>query len=189
MASPLSSRPGADEYNPYYTGYVARVREGEDVVDALGDGFGEVLATVGPLTEEQAGHRYAAGKWSIREVIGHLADTERIMAYRALRVARGDSTPLPGFDENLYVANAGADRRPMRELLADLAAVRQATLTLVAGIVDDPDAWARRGVANDFTITPRALVHIIVGHQRHHLAVLRERYLEALPGAGAPPAP
>jgi uncharacterized damage-inducible protein DinB len=127
-----------------------------------------------PLTEAQAMHRYAEGKWSVKEVIGHLADAERVFAYRALCIARGDQAALPGFDENSYVVNAQSDRRPFWEIVEELRAVRAATLALLHGF--DPAAGERVGNANGRPVSVRALVWIIAGHELHHLGVLRERY-------------
>ncbi|MBA3891192.1 MAG: DinB family protein, partial [Gemmatimonadaceae bacterium] len=161
-------------FSPYYAGYVARVPDG-DVVETLRSQVDATMALARSLAEEKGGHRYAPGKWSIREVLGHMADTERIMAYRALRVARGDATPLPGFDENLYVENARFDDRTLSSLADDLAIARQSTIALLAPLGDDE--LGRVGSANGAPITARALAWIIAGHERHHLAILRERYL------------
>ena len=123
--------------------------------------------------------RYAEGKWSIREVLGHLVDTERIMGYRACCVARGETASLPGFDENAYVANASFDACPLSGLLEELQHVREGHLAFFRHL--DGKAWARIGAANAHPISARALAYVMVGHPRHHLAVLRERYLPHLP--------
>ena len=133
-----------------------------------------LLDFLSPLTDEQAGYRYAAGKWSVKEMIGHLADAERIFAYRLLRIGRGDDTPLPGFEENDYVRAAGSDRRRIRDLLDEWAAARDATAALVRGL--PPEAWECRGTANGAVISARALVYIILGHVEHHRSILEERY-------------
>jgi hypothetical protein len=164
--------PDASEYAPFYAGYIARVTE--EPVAALEAQGRETRAFLTGVSDIQAGHRYATGKWTVRDVVGHLADAERIMTYRALRIARGDETPLPGFDENAFVGVAGADRRPIAELVGDLSTVRAATLALFRGI--DADAWRRRGSANGNPVTVRALAHIITGHERHHIEILRTRY-------------
>ena len=119
---------------------------------------------------------YAPGKWTLREVIGHLSDAERIFGYRLLRIARGDQTPLAGFDENTYVPAAGFERRPLKAVAAEFASVRDATLTLLDGMT--PEALALRGTASDKPISARALVYIIAGHEKHHLGVIKERYLK-----------
>ena len=133
------------------------------------------LATV---PEAKAGYRYAEGKWSIREVVGHLCDAERIFAYRLLRFSRGDAAPLAGFDENTYVERSNFDRRTLAALVADLRTVRQDTISLVEGL--DPATWQNRGTASESVMSVRALVYVIAGHQQHHLNVLRERYLAKL---------
>jgi hypothetical protein len=164
--------PEPSEFAAFYSGYVARVTE-EPIV-ALESTGRETRALLAGLSDAQAGHRYAAGKWTIRDVVCHLSDVERVMAYRALRFARGDATSLPGFDENAYAAVAGAGRRPIAELVEELAAVRAASLAMFRSL--DADAWRRRGPANGQPVTVRALAHIIAGHERHHLEGLRTRY-------------
>jgi hypothetical protein len=164
--------PEAGEFAPFYAGYVQLVTE--EPVAALEAQARATQALLAGLSDAQAGHRYAEGKWTVRDVTGHMADAERVMSYRAMRIARGDATPLPGFDENAYVTVAGADRRPIAELAADLAAVRNATLALFRGL--DAEAWRRRGAANGNPVSVRALAHIIAGHERHHVEILRTRY-------------
>ena len=168
-----TTAPGTDEYAPYYAGYVARVPPG-DVVARLRHQITETAALLRPLEAARARHRYAPGKWSTIEVLGHLSDTERVLAYRALRIARGDQTPLAGFDENAYVPAAECERRPLADVLAEFEAVRRATLALLGSLPET--AWTRWGVANGQRITVRALAHIIAGHELHHLEVLRTRY-------------
>ena len=131
-------------------------------------------ALLAGLTEAQGGHAYAPGKWTVKRLVQHLADGERLFCYRALCVARGDEQPLPGFDEDRYAAHDGSDSRTLAAIAADFAAVRAATLTLFAGL--DAAAWARRGTANGAPISVRALPWLIAGHELHHLAVLHERY-------------
>ncbi|HYD52468.1 MAG TPA: DinB family protein [Gemmatimonadaceae bacterium] len=173
---PITTRPAETEYAPFYAGYVARVPDG-DVVDLLRAQLGETLALLRAVPEERGGYRYGEGKWSIKEVVGHMADTERIMCYRALRVARGDRTPLPGFDEKEYVKHAGFDRRSLASLLAEFEQVRIASIAFFETLT--PEDQARVGVANDRDVTARALAYIVAGHERHHVAILRERYLES----------
>ena len=167
-------RPAPAEFSPYYTPYVDRVPDG-DLLDILEQQHAETASLIGSLPEERGSHRYAPGKWSIREVLGHLADAERIFAYRALRVARGDATPLSGFDENVYVENARFDTRTLSSLLEELRIVREASVALFRSL--DEDELARGGTANGAPITARALAWIIAGHEAHHLAILRQRYL------------
>ena len=133
-----------------------------------------VEALLGTVTDAEAGARYAPEKWSVREVVGHISDSERIFSYRLLRVARGDQTPLPGFDENDYVRAAGFEARGWSDVTAEWVAVRAATVALVAGTPSP--AWERRGVCNESPTSARALLYILLGHVEHHCAVLRERY-------------
>ena len=166
-------RPGADEHLPYYGKYIALV-PGEDAMPTLASHFERWLPTLRGLGEAQALHRYAPGKWSVKEVLNHVCDGERVFCYRALRFARADQTPLAGFDENAWVPAAGSDRRPLAEILDELVAVRVATLALFRSF--DAEALARRGLANNAPITPRALAWIIAGHAMHHQNGLRENY-------------
>jgi DinB superfamily len=165
--------PASDEYAEFHKGYIAAVAGETDGLAVLE----RQVATIDRLpqiTAEQADFRYAEGKWSVKQVIGHLADGERVVSYRLLRIARGDKTPLPGFDENLYVANANANQRPLGDLVADLAAVRAATLTLVRSL--DERMLAERGVVNNWGLSARGLVYIIAGHFAHHVNLFRDRY-------------
>ncbi|HET7620621.1 MAG TPA: DinB family protein [Gemmatimonadaceae bacterium] len=165
--------PVADEYVPYYAGYVALAREHDPL--ALLEGQRDSLrAMCASLTEEQALARYAPDKWSIKEVLGHLADTERVFSYRLFRISRGDRTPLAGFDQNAYVAGARFDQRPLGELLDEFLSVRNATLQLVNGLT--PEELARHGIANEAAVSARALVYIAAGHVAHHLKILRDSY-------------
>ena len=173
---PSIDRPDTTEYATFYREYIGLVPDGP-VRETLRDQIGETLALLKPLSEERARHRYAPGKWSMKEVLGHVADAERIFAYRALRIARDDATPLPGFDENAYVKVAGFDARPWRELLEDLRIGRQATLRLLETF--DGAALLRRGTANEAPASARGLLYVIAGHERHHVKILKERYLSA----------
>lgn len=173
IASKLTP-PKAGEFAPFYAGYIARVAD-EDVTEVLRRQPEELRELLGTLDDEQAATRYAPGKWSIREVAGHLSDTERVMAYRALRFSRGDTTPLPGFDENAFVQAAAFDRQPLAKLLDDFGAARSASLSMFEGM--EPDAFARRGAANGVEMSVRAIIYVLAGHPRHHMALLEERYL------------
>jgi hypothetical protein len=168
------ARPGSTEYIPYYDRYISQVPDG-DLVETLRSQIADTLSLLRGIPEERASHRYAPGKWSIKEVVGHLADVERIMTYRALRIARGDSTPMPGFDENAYVPAANFDARSLASLAHEFEQVRSATIAFLETL--EPVAAARRGTANNAEISARALAYIIAGHERHHVAILRERYL------------
>ena len=165
--------PDPAEYAPAYANYVGNVTE-DDVVAALEAQARETAALLARIDDEKASYRYAPEKWSVKEVVGHFADAERVFLYRALAIARGDKASLPGFDENDYMRNADFDRRSLRELAEEYAAARQATLAMFRGFSDE--AWQRRGTANNAGVTVRAIAHIVLGHERHHLKVLRERY-------------
>jgi uncharacterized damage-inducible protein DinB len=169
---PRISLPAVDEYEPYYGKYVALVPG--DVFATLESQAKSTARLLGATSEEKGGFRYAQGKWSVKEVVGHIADAERVFAYRALRFARADTTELPGFDENSWVPAGGFDRRMLAALAGELAAVRAATLALVGSF--DEAALARRGTANGVAMSVRALATIIAGHQAHHVGLLRERY-------------
>ena len=171
-----TQRPGTDEYAEFYQAYVARVPDG-DVVERMERQAGEVAEFLRGIPAELHEHRYAPGKWSVKEVVGHMNDAERIFAYRALRIARGDRTPLPGWDESLYVPTGNFGARSLESLAGEWADVRRATVSLFRNL--DAEAFARRGTANDNEVSVRALAFITVGHTDHHLHILRERYLEA----------
>jgi uncharacterized damage-inducible protein DinB len=167
------SRPESDEFAPYFGRYITEAGS-TDPLTTMGKQLETTTTLFAAVGESRAGHRYAPGKWSIREMLGHLADSERIFSYRALRLARADATPLPGFDENDFVAAAEFDSRPLASLLEEWRSVRRASLTLFENLSDD--ALRRRGTVSDGPMSVRALAWIIAGHELHHLAVLRERY-------------
>ena len=171
----MIARPDASEHAPYYARYVDGVPDG-DLLSILEAQLNQVLSFARGLPEARGGHRYAEGKWSIREVLGHLVDCERIFAYRALRIARGDTTPLAGFDENPYVQAGRFDARTLADLADEYEAVRRATLHLFRHL--DDVAVNRRGTANGTEVSVRALAWIIAGHERHHLGMLRGVYSE-----------
>ncbi len=175
-------RPGPDETSHYYHGYIAQV-PGEHIGNYLAEQVPELERLLSHLDDAAARSAYAPGKWSVKEVVGHLSDVEQIFAYRLLRIARGDATPLPGFDENAYVPAGRFDERPLGALLDGLRAMRAGTIALAQGV--PADAWNRRGTASNAPFSARALVYIIVGHTTHHARVLRERYLAAS-ASGAP---
>lgn len=172
----MRGRPGTDEYGSIPGNYVRLTPEG-DLIEILRKQGEDTLELLGSLTEEQGAYRYAPGKWSLKEAFGHVIDNERIMSYRLLRIARGDTTPLPGYDQDVLVPGAGFDSFPIRQLAEDYAAVRQATLTLLRGLSEE--AWLRKGTASNATISARALACVICGHELHHLRIIRERYLNA----------
>ena len=167
-------RPDASEYASFYARYVDLVPE-EDVVAAIESQSTETQRLLASLDETRAAFRYAAGKWSVREVIGHMTDSERVLGFRALALARGETQPLPGFDEDAYVRHADFDSWRLGDLSEQYAVVRRSHIVLFRNLPEE--AWLRRGIANGNEVTVRALAWIIVGHERHHLGVLRERYL------------
>ena len=173
-AVPQYSRPDPSEYAPFYAGYIAKVK-GDDLIGALEANLEEFSRTLGAVAEIRGGFAYAPGKWTLKEVIGHVIDAERVFSYRAMRIARGDETPLPGFDEKGWVPRSGANDRTIADLLAELRAVRAATLALLRHL--PADSVARRGTASGNGVTVRALAWILAGHPMHHLGILRERYL------------
>lgn len=176
MSTAAPARPEAGEYAPYYEKYIALVPPERDITETLARQLDDVLALLRTITEEQAGSRYAADKWSIKELVGHVIDTERVFSYRALRIARGDHTPLEGFDQDDYVRAAGFDARTLDSLASEFETVRVAALSLLGSL--DAEAWAQRGTANNNEVTVRAIAHIIAGHAAHHFNILRERYLK-----------
>jgi len=167
-------RPNEDEYLPYYGKYIALVPESTPL-PALERQLEIMLPQLRSLDESQGSIRYAPGKWSIKQVVGHLIDAERVFAYRALRFARADRTALPGFDENTYAEAGSFERVPLKALIDELELVRRSTIAMFRALADE--AWARRGTANHAEISVRALAFIIAGHGHHHLAILNERYL------------
>jgi hypothetical protein len=168
------TRPRAGEFDRFYTGYVDLIPDGVDPREVLRDQLDALPGLMITVSEEGAEHRYAAGKWSIKEVVGHLSDTERIFGYRLLRVVRGDETPLPGFEENEYVSAGHFDARALGDLVSEWEAARHSMLALVESI--DPGVLGNRTVANDAPISARALLFIAPGHTHHHLEILRTRY-------------
>jgi len=164
------TRPAQSEFNPFYAGYVGKV---SDPVALLKEQIA-VFEKLRGLTETAGDHRYAEGKWSVKELIGHMADTERVFTYRLLRIARADKAPLAGFDENAWAAVAPHARRRLADVVDELIAVRRSTLALIESL--DDAAIANAGVANNSPVTARAICWIIPGHAQHHLGVLAERY-------------
>jgi hypothetical protein len=167
-------RPRPDEVGAYYFRYIDLVPEG-DVLAELERGMEETRALLGRFGEARGGHRYQPGKWSVKEVAGHLIDGERVFAYRALRIARGDATPLPGFEQDDYVAAAGSDRRRLADIVDELAHLRAANLLLFRSL--QTADWEHRGTASDNPFVACAFPYIIAGHETHHRRVLAERYL------------
>jgi len=169
----LIERPTPEEFAPYYGRYIEQVPRG-DVLETLEAQHADTVELLDRFGEARGAHRYVPGKWSVKEVVGHIADAERIFTYRALCAARGETGALPPFDENAYVEAAGFDRRTLGDLLAELAAVRDATLRLLRGL--PADASVRRGIASGGTLSVRALAYVVAGHELHHREVLKTRY-------------
>jgi hypothetical protein len=173
-ASPGATRPATSEYLPYYQRYIALVPEG-DVISTLATQMTETQTLLQALPASVATYRYAPEKWSVNELVGHIIDSERIFSLRALRFARNDPTPQPGFEQDDYVRGATFDAYPLADLAAELDAVRQATIFLFRHL--DEQAWTRTGTANNAEISVRALAYLIAGHELHHREILSTRYL------------
>jgi hypothetical protein len=169
----MDRRPEEHEFAPFYAGYVALVPE-DDILKVLADQVGEVRALAAAVPAERETFRYAPGKWTIREVVGHVTDGERVFGHRAFCIARGEQASLPGFDEQAYMAESNYCDRPLAGLVDDFAALRGVNLSLLKNL--PPEAWRRRGMANGVSVTVTALAYMLAGHVRHHLGVLRERY-------------
>lgn len=165
--------PEAGEYDSYYERYVSLVGDG-DVLDALKNQIGETVDLLNKISVEKADFRYAPGKWSVKELVGHMIDTERIFAYRALRIARGDRTPIEGYEQDDYVENGEFVRYDLRDLAAEFEFVRRSNVSMFRHLPEA--AWLRRGAANNKEISVRALAYIVAGHEAYHVNILRERY-------------
>ena len=166
--------PEPGEYGNFYSNYIRKAGSGS-ILDTLEEHLHSLPAFFESLPADKWEYRYAPGKWSIKDLLQHLIDGERVFSYRALRIARGDTTPLPGFDENQFALAAGADRRSPASLLEEYRAVRQATLLLFRQL--SPAEWHPKGLASENPVSVRALAFIIAGHEIHHLDVIKERYL------------
>ncbi len=177
----LDTRPDASEFNPYYSRYISLV-PGGSILATLREGSSRTTNLFSSITEEQASFRYAPDKWTIKQMFGHIIDTERIFAYRALRISRNDTTPIEGFEQDDYVSNGPFDRCALADLLDEYSAVRNATVLLFSNLT--AEGWSRKGVANKNEITVRALAYIVAGHELHHCHVLREKYLPSLHETG-----
>lgn len=170
----MKAKPEADEYASYYGKYVSLIDD-DDIVAVMEEQLDATVACLRGLSEEQGNSRYEPGKWSIKELVGHINDAERIFAYRALCIARGDQTPLSGFEQDDYIASANFDARSLADLTTEFELIRRSNLAMMKQFSDE--AWLRRGTASENPISVRALVYIIAGHEAHHLNILRSRYL------------
>lgn len=174
MSNVGSFKPEANEYASYYGKYVQLVPEG-NIIETLKNQMAQSISLLRAITPEQSDFRYAPDKWSIKQLLGHLIDTERIFAYRALRFARADETPLAGYDQDSYVQAGGFAHRDFMDMIEEFEHVRRANIHLLRSL--DDVAWLRRGQANDTEFTVRALAYIMAGHELHHVQILREKYL------------
>jgi hypothetical protein len=168
-----SARPDPGEYAPYHDRYISLV-EGSDILGTLDAQRRKMMLLLSGRDEADGDFRYAPDKWNAKEVLGHVCDTERIFAYRALRIARADRTPLEGFEQDDYVKHGRCARTPLADLVEDYIAVRRATITLFRNL--EEDAWPRRGMANKNEVSVRALGYLIAGHELHHRRILEEKY-------------
>lgn len=169
------SSPTSEEYAEFYAGYIQRAEARGDVLAALPSQIEEVKSALGHLSDDQGLFRDAPQEWSIKEVMGHLNDGERVFSYRLLRVSRNDPTPLPGFEQNDYVREAGFDNHPLQDLIQEFEYLRRANILAISNMREE--STLRRGTASGFTVSARALIYILVGHVDHHMASLNEKYL------------
>ena len=167
------TRPTPEEYAPYFETYISKVPDG-DILDTLEEQTSETLDMLEAIPEDRQLFSYAPGKWTIKEVVGHIIDCERVFSYRLLRIARNDQTPLPGFEQDDFVAAADSNSRDWEDLLEEYESVRMSTLSLVRQI--QPEWWSRMGNASGNKLTARAAAFIIAGHELHHLKILHEQY-------------
>ncbi|HEV8002955.1 MAG TPA: DinB family protein [Planctomycetaceae bacterium] len=167
-----ANRPASDEYAPAFELYIRLVPDG-DVLETLAEQVGRMQRLLQPLSDGEAMKLHPPYTWTLKQVLGHVTDCERIFGYRALRLGRNDSTPLPGFDENQYMQFAGFDAWPMSELLEEFSLVRRAQIWLFRHL--RPEAWQRRGTVIGHTATPRAFAYVIAGHAEHHLSIIKKR--------------
>jgi hypothetical protein len=168
------NRPDKTEYAEYYHKYVEAVPDG-DISDVLEDQLIAAVNLFSNISEDKSKQRYAPGKWSIREVLGHIMDAERVFAYRALRFSRGDQKPLQGFDENEYINNSNYDKTNLSLLIEEFLNLRRSTISVFRSMKNE--MWLKKGNASGYDVTVRGLAYIIAGHAEHHFEVIKERYL------------
>jgi len=174
----LLTAPTAEEYAPFYADYIQRAKARENLIAAFPQQIDEIKSAIGHLSDEQARFKFGPAEWSIKEVIGHLNDVERIFSYRLLRISRNDSTPLPGFEQDDYVREAGFDNYSLNDLIGEFEFLRRANILAIKNI---PDASTLHlGTASEATISARALIYMLIGHVDHHMASLHEKYLPAI---------
>ena len=176
MAQAAATRPTSTEHAPEFSEYVTLVPEG-DIIETLEQQIESSLSLLRTISPDKANFRYTPDKWSVKQLLGHMIDAERIISYRALCFARNDQTPLPGYEQNDYVRNADFDSRNLAEMAEEFATVRRATIQLFRPL--NETEWLRHGKANENDVSVRALAYIIAGHELHHMGVLRSRYLQS----------
>jgi hypothetical protein len=169
----ISGQPLESEYAPCYQGYISQVSE-DEILPVLRSQLDALDVLLGRVTPERETHRYAEGKWSIREIVGHLIDGERVFGYRAFAIARGDLNNMPGFDQNEYILTSPYDRLDLEDLLSEFRLVRLSNIAMLRTL--DEESWMRIGTANENQVSVRALAFIMAGHVRHHMGVLRDKY-------------
>lgn len=172
----MINKPQPGEYPPFATGYIALAIAHDDVLKLLTDLMESTAATFSSLPADKGDYRYAPGKWSIKEMLGHMIDTERVFAYRALCISRGEQQNLPGFEQNDYVEKSEANKRTMADLITEFKTVRLSSLYLLQSL--STQQVDRLGSGNGHPVSVRALAHMIAGHELHHLTILRDRYLK-----------
>ncbi len=175
MEQLVITRPEPTEHIPYYSRYIDLV-QGSDILKILPKQIDGSLALLRSIPSSNSSYRYAPGKWSVNEVIGHVIDTERVFAYRALTFARNDRAPLPGFEQDDWIRGSTFNDLPLAQLISEFECVRRANIYLFQHL--GPEAWMRRGTANKGEVTVRALAYIIAGHELHHMNILRTKYLQ-----------
>jgi hypothetical protein len=169
-------KPSEGDYAPFYAGYIKNITG--DVIKALEDQLNSAKSFLKAIPQDKIDFRYAEGKWSIKEVVGHLIDNERVMAYRALSFSRNEKQSLPGFDENDFIKESNYSKRDYTDLVDELRKVRESNLIMFKSFSDE--ILDRRGIANNSEITVRAILYIIAGHELHHISIIKERYLSKL---------
>jgi uncharacterized damage-inducible protein DinB len=176
MSQAAGTKPAPTEHAPEFSKYVTLVAEG-DIIQTLEQQIEDTLSLLRTIPADKANFRYAPDKWSVKELLGHLIDSERIFSYRALRFARNDQTPLPGYEQDDYVREGNFDSRDLADLAEEFATLRRATISLLRPL--NETEWLRHGKANENDVSVRALAYIIAGHELHHIGVLRSRYLQS----------
>ena len=175
MSNTRTGRPEANEFASYYEKYISQVLE-DDAIVALEAELNAALTFFREIDEQHSKIAYAEGKWTIREVLGHIVDTERVMSYRAMRFARNDQTPLQGFEQDDYIKGATFNSTSLGDLLREFEHLRRANILMFRNL--PKEAWSRRGIANGKEVSVRALAFIVAGHEKHHRKIVKERYLQ-----------